>query len=121
MPNAERIDVTSYRVRSFIDDGFIKIENAFSTHLADQCRDELWADIGLSPYEPENWTQPVIRVGSKTSLRHRSLKPPTRRSCTKPMTNSRVIVAGSRPKRSELFRSAFPHRNPRVMTAGMWT
>lgn len=67
MPKTERIGVTSHRVLNFIDDGFIKIENAFSTHLAEQCRDELWADIGLSPHERESWTQPVIRVGSKTS------------------------------------------------------
>src|SRR3954470_21174683 len=67
MPKTERIGVTSHRVLNFIDDGFIKIEKAYSTQLAEQCRDELWADIGLSPHEPENWTPPVIRVGSKSS------------------------------------------------------
>ncbi|UPJ42438.1 phytanoyl-CoA dioxygenase family protein [Bradyrhizobium sp. 40] len=67
MPKTERVGVTSCQVRDFIDDGFIKIENAFSTQLAEQCRDELWADIGLSPHEPESWTRPVIRVGSKSS------------------------------------------------------
>jgi hypothetical protein len=67
MPKTEHIGLTSRQVRTFIDDGFVKIENAFSTDLARQCRDELWADIGLSPDEPENWNQPVIRVGSKAS------------------------------------------------------
>jgi hypothetical protein len=67
MPNTEPIGLTSRQVQNFIDDGFVRIENAFSTGLAQQCRDELWADIGLSPDQPENWIEPVIRVGSKAS------------------------------------------------------
>jgi hypothetical protein len=67
MPNTEQIGLTSRQVQTFIDDGFVKIENAFSTELAEQCRDELWADIGLSPDEPENWIKPVVRVMSKSS------------------------------------------------------
>ena len=54
MPKTEHIGLTSHQVRNFIDDGFVKIENAFSTDLAKQGRDELWADIGLSPDEREN-------------------------------------------------------------------
>ncbi|MGO4739845.1 phytanoyl-CoA dioxygenase family protein [Bosea sp. 2KB_26] len=67
MPHDAQIGLTSRRVQSFIDDGFVKIENAFSADLARQCRDELWADIGLSPSQPEGWTRPVIRVSSKSS------------------------------------------------------
>ncbi len=67
MPKIEHIGLTPSQVQSFIDDGFVKIENAFSADLAKQGRDELWADIGLSPNEPEKWVQPVIRVASKSS------------------------------------------------------
>jgi hypothetical protein len=67
MPKTEHIGLTGHQVQAFIDDGFVKIENAFSADLAKQCRDELWADIGLSPDEPETWTRPVIRVSSKSS------------------------------------------------------
>src|SRR5262249_8539960 len=67
MPRTEEIGLTSRHVQNFIDDGFIKIENAFSTELARQCREGLWAYIGLSPDEPENWIQPVVRVGSMAS------------------------------------------------------
>lgn len=67
MPKTEHIGLTSRQVRNFVDDGFVKIDNAFSTDLATRCRDELWADIGLSPEEPENSIQPVIRVGSRAS------------------------------------------------------
>lgn len=67
MPNTENIGLTSRQVQSFIADGFVKIENAFSADLAHRCRSELWADIGLSPNHPENWFRPVIRVASKAS------------------------------------------------------
>lgn len=67
MPKSEHIGLTSSQVQNFIDDGFVKLENAFSAELAKQCRDELWTEIGLSPAEPEKWLQPVIRVGSKFS------------------------------------------------------
>jgi hypothetical protein len=67
MPKTEHAGLTSRQAQNFIDDGFVKIENAFSPELAKQCRDELWADIGLSPDEPENWIEPVVRVASKAS------------------------------------------------------
>jgi hypothetical protein len=67
MHRTEHIGLTSHQVQAFIADSFVKIEHAFSSDLAKQCRDELWADIGLSPAEPESWSQPVVRVGSKSS------------------------------------------------------
>lgn len=67
MPKTEYVGLTSREVQNFIDDGFVKIENAFSAELAKQCKDELWAEIGLSPDEPEKWTEPVVRVWSKSS------------------------------------------------------
>lgn len=67
MPKAEQVGLTHRQVQDFIADGFVRIDNAFSTELAEQCRNELWADIGLSPDAPERWTRPVIRVGSKAS------------------------------------------------------
>ncbi|PLP60658.1 phytanoyl-CoA dioxygenase [Mesorhizobium loti] len=62
MPRTGSFGLTASQVQEFIDDGFIRIDNAFSDNLARQCRDELWARIGLSPGEPETWTKPVIRV-----------------------------------------------------------
>jgi hypothetical protein len=67
MPKSEHIDLTPRQVQDFITDGFIKIEGAFSAELAELCRAELWADIGLSPDAPKTWTQPVMRVASKAS------------------------------------------------------
>lgn len=67
MLKGDHAGLTSDQVQNFIDDGFVRIEHAFSADLARECRDELWADIGLSPDAPANWTQPVIRVMSKAS------------------------------------------------------
>lgn len=61
----EPLGLTSSDIRRFIDDGYIKIENAFSEALAERCRDALWADMGLSADEPGQWSQPVIRLGYK--------------------------------------------------------
>lgn len=62
MPKIQDAALTAGQVQDFIDNGFVKIENAFGAELARQCRDELWREIGLSPDEPESWTKPVIRV-----------------------------------------------------------
>lgn len=67
MPKAQDSGLTAGQIENFIDDGFVKIENAFSAGLAKQCRDELWRDMGLSPDAPENWRQPVIRIASKAT------------------------------------------------------
>lgn len=66
MPHTEHC-LTSRQVQGFIDDGFVKIEDAFCAELAAQCTEELWSEIGLSPDEPENWTEPVVRVASKST------------------------------------------------------
>ena len=67
MPATEHTSLSAAQVEHFIDAGFVKLEDAFSADLAQRCRDELWTDIGLSPDRPDDWTQPVIRVGFKTS------------------------------------------------------
>lgn len=67
MPDSEHIGLTDRQARNFIDDGFVKLEGAFSPDLAKQCRKELWDEIGLSPDDPDEWTQPVIRVASMAS------------------------------------------------------
>lgn len=67
MPKTGNTDLTAAQVQTFIQDGFVKVGNAFSTELAEQCRNELWAEIGLSPGRLESWTRPVVRVSSKAT------------------------------------------------------
>jgi hypothetical protein len=67
MPGNEHIGLTERQIQTFISDGFVKVDHGFEFNLAKKCRDELWADIGLSAENPNGWTQPVIRVMSKSS------------------------------------------------------
>lgn len=67
MSVSQDMNLTPHQVENFIKDGFVKVEDAFSRDLAKDCRDELWADMGLSPGRPETWTEPVVRIGSKSS------------------------------------------------------
>ncbi|MES2560690.1 MAG: phytanoyl-CoA dioxygenase family protein [Bacteroidota bacterium] len=55
--------LTTEQIDSFINDGFLKIENAFSTEIADACRAILWKATQCDPNNPDSWTQPVIRIG----------------------------------------------------------
>lgn len=58
--------LTDAQLQQFVRDGYIKLENAFSTELADKCRNILWKDIGCDPDDPSTWTKPVIRLGNYT-------------------------------------------------------
>lgn len=55
--------LTSKQIDQFIELGYIKIENAFSDEIAKSCRSILWKEIGLDPNKPEEWNEPVIRIG----------------------------------------------------------
>ena len=51
------------QVQQFIENGFIRIDQAFPRALAGMCLDILWRDTGCDPHDPATWTQPVIRLG----------------------------------------------------------
>ena len=51
------------QIRHFIDNGFIRIDEAFRHSLADDARSILWRDLGCDPADPATWTKPVIRLG----------------------------------------------------------
>lgn len=50
-------------IETFIADGFLRIDHAFSEDLAEQGRAILWRDTGCDPEDPSTWTRPVIRLG----------------------------------------------------------
>lgn len=55
--------LSTLQIDNFINHGFLKIENAFPTDLADECRAILWKATECDPDNPETWTKPVIRIG----------------------------------------------------------
>lgn len=48
---------------SFIADGFVRIDGAFSAETAEAARAVLWRDTGCDPHDRATWTRPVIRLG----------------------------------------------------------
>ncbi len=51
------------QIQGFIQDGFVRINQAFPTEVARQGRDILWADTGFNAYDSSTWTKPVVRLG----------------------------------------------------------
>jgi Phytanoyl-CoA dioxygenase (PhyH) len=66
---------------SFINDGFIRVDNAFPRALADEARAILWADTGCDPDNPATWTRPVIRLNQYAH-------PPFRAAASTPVLHS---------------------------------
>jgi hypothetical protein len=52
------------QVRRFIEDGFVRIDGAFSREIADEARAAIWQTIGCDPDDPATWTRPVVRIGT---------------------------------------------------------
>jgi hypothetical protein len=51
------------QIQQFIDDGFVRMDEAFPRHLAEDGRAILWRDLPCDPADPATWTQPVVRLG----------------------------------------------------------
>lgn len=54
--------LTQNEIDQFIRDGFIRIDNAFSSETAAAGREILWRDTGCNPIDRSTWTKPVIRL-----------------------------------------------------------
>jgi Phytanoyl-CoA dioxygenase (PhyH) len=52
-----------HAVQTFIRNGFVRIDNAFSSELAVSGREILWRDTGCDPQDHSTWTRPVVRLG----------------------------------------------------------
>ena len=62
LPQLETGQLSPEQIESFINGGFIKIDNAFSTAVADECRDILWKATGCDPDDRSTWIHPVVRI-----------------------------------------------------------
>jgi Phytanoyl-CoA dioxygenase (PhyH) len=56
-------------IERFVEDGFVRLEEAFPAALADECRELLWAQVtaetGAKPDDPATWTRPVFRIDGR--------------------------------------------------------
>jgi hypothetical protein len=64
MPAREPARVLSgAQIQQFIQDGFVRIDDAFPRQLADEGRGILWRDLPCDRDDPSTWTRPVVRLG----------------------------------------------------------
>ena len=49
-------------IDNFIEQGFVRIDNAFPRTLATKGRRRMWQDIDADPKDPSTWKQPVVRL-----------------------------------------------------------
>ena len=80
MPNANPA-LSTAQLDAYITDGFVRLDHAFPTNLADQGRAILWAATGCNPDDPKTWTRPVIRLGHFT-------QPPFRDAANTPLLHA---------------------------------
>lgn len=55
--------LSKQEITQFIQDGFVRIDKAFSRHIADKALDILWKDLPCDRSDPKSWKEPVIRLG----------------------------------------------------------
>lgn len=99
--------LTPAQEEQFVRDGFVKLENAFPTPVAQQCRAILWRESGCHPDNPRTWTRPVIRIGDRA-------EEPFRLSANTPVLHAafdQLVGAGRWLPRESLggFPIRFPH------------
>ncbi len=51
------------QLEQFVEEGYVRLDRAFSKTLADAARTILWRETGCSPDDPGTWTRPVVRLG----------------------------------------------------------
>jgi hypothetical protein len=52
--------LSNQQIDSFIRDGYIRLDQAFSRELAAECCEILWRDTGCDPSDRSTWKRPVV-------------------------------------------------------------
>jgi len=60
--------LTPAQIAQFIDDGFVRLDDAFPREVACAGRAILWRDTGCAPDDPSTWKSPVVRLGGYRDL-----------------------------------------------------
>lgn len=55
-------NLTEHQIKAFEQDGFVRIDSAFSKEIAKACVDILWNDLDVDRHDSTTWTKPVIRL-----------------------------------------------------------
>lgn len=57
------LPLSAAQIQQFIEQGFVRLDEAFPRALADEARAFLWRETGCAPDDPATWTQLVVRLG----------------------------------------------------------
>ena len=101
--------LSSAEIDKFINDGFVRIESAFSTEVAAEGRAILWAETGCDPADRSTWTKPVVRLAdfAQEPFREAANTPVLRRAFDQLVGEGRWM-----PRTSlGMFLVRFPHRD----------
>lgn len=60
---SDSLMLTTDQINRFIEEGYVKIDRAFSQEVARVCRELLWKATGCNDRDPATWTRPVVRIG----------------------------------------------------------
>jgi hypothetical protein len=95
------------QIAQFIDNGFVRLDDAFPREVADAGRAILWRDTGCAPADPSTWRAPVIRLGGYHD-------PPFREAASTPRLHAaldQLVGAGAwvPPRGLGTFPVRFPH------------
>ncbi|MDX8515647.1 phytanoyl-CoA dioxygenase family protein [Mesorhizobium captivum] len=112
MPRSSQFGLSEAQVSQFIHHGYVALEDAFSRALARACRDILWAEMGLSPDRPQEWTKPVIRLGFMTQ------RPFTEAANTQRLHDTYDALAGKKRWLAPTGLGTFPVRFPSQQDPG---
>lgn len=104
--------LNSQQIQSFIADGFVRIDNAFSADLASEARNILWKDLPGDPADPKTWTKPVIWLGMYTQ------QPFVEAANTAVLHGAFDQLAGKGKWIPCMSMGAFPVRFPSVIDSG---
>ena len=63
MQNSNDPALSADDIATFIRDGFVRIDEAFSARTAAEARAILWNATGCDPDDRSTWTMPVVRLG----------------------------------------------------------
>jgi hypothetical protein len=91
----------------FVQDGYVRIDHAFSPQIAAEAREILWRDSGCDPYDKSTWIHPVVRLGDYS-------QEPFRKAANTPVLHQAIdqLVGPGRwiPRQSlGTFPIRFPH------------
>lgn len=102
----------STQIEQFIENGFVRIDDAFPHQLAEDGRAILWRDLPCDPDDPATWTRPVVRLGWYSDT-------PFRKAANSPVLHAaydQLVGRGRWRPRNDL--GSFPVRFPSLEDPG---